>query len=261
MLKRFLIAGIVLIALGMVGFSSQRYFNAEEPKMLVTNENSYDPVVVLELFTSQGCSSCPSADRLLEEVKKQYPKKTFTLSYHVDYWNYIGWKDLFSNSKYAEMQRIYNRKLKYRGNYTPEVVVNGKAHFVGSNRAQMNNAILTYGNERVANKVEVTTNTIKNENAEFNFSIEGSIKGKTLRAVLVLDERTTEVKRGENRNRTIKNSNIVVAEKRISPDQKNGIGSIRLPDTVQANDKLNLILLVENENHDITAAAKTEVIR
>jgi hypothetical protein len=105
-------------------------------------------VVVLELFTSQGCSSCPSADVLLAKVGKDFENdQVFTLSYHVDYWNYIGWKDPFSKKEFTEKQRSYARKFRDNQIYTPAVIVNGQEHFVGSNRSKMYAKIKEYKNK------------------------------------------------------------------------------------------------------------------
>jgi hypothetical protein len=92
-------------------------------------------VAVVELFTSQGCSSCPPADRLLTRLSRdsRYQEKVIPLSFHVDYWNYIGWTDPFSSPRWSERQRAYARKT-FRSNriYTPQVVVNGRTECVGS---------------------------------------------------------------------------------------------------------------------------------
>ena len=85
------------------------------------------------------------------------------------------------------------------------------------------------------------------------------IEDKTIRAVLVLNERTTEVKRGENRHRTLKNTNIVVAEKYLNDVKPKGFGSIEIPNLVGKNEALTLMLLVENEKVDITSAAKVAI--
>ena len=96
----------------------------------------FKPIVVLELFTSQGCSSCPPADALLNEVKYKYSNnQVIALSYHVDYWNYIGWKDPFSKKEFSDKQRAYSSKFYSNSIYTPQIVVNGKEHFVGSKTA------------------------------------------------------------------------------------------------------------------------------
>lgn len=222
---------------------------------------SYEPIVVLELFTSQGCSSCPPADALLDKVKKEYDDTVYALSYHVDYWNYIGWDDPFSSSKFTEKQREYNLKLKSRSNYTPELVVNGKEHFVGSDASKVNRAIQEYKKLKTANKVSLSNVHAEQKNISFDFGILGDVKGKNLRAVLVIDQSTTEVKRGENRNRTLTNSNIVVAEKSLKIDGIDGKSYMAIPEIVKSDEKISLMLLAENSDHDISGAAKTVVRR
>lgn len=261
MLKKFFIWGIVPITLFIEAFSVEANHNNERNGTEYNTKTIYEPIVVLELFTSQGCSSCPAADRLLKEVKQNYPDNVFTLSYHVDYWNYIGWDDPFSQAIYAKKQSNYNKKLKYRGNYTPEVVVNGKEHFTGSNRAKMNAAIKKFKAQRAENKVSLLKFAQKKETVTFEYKVEGNVENKNLRAVLVLDERITNVKRGENRNRTIENSNVVVAEKIVPLLDANGKLQIDVPNTVRKNEKLSLILLVSNQNLDITAAAQTKFVK
>ena len=255
-MKRIFIVAIVVIAFGVAGFTNLIDAKTKVQSPPANIQNSYEPFVVLELFTSQGCSSCPSADRLLDEMKKLHPKNVFTLSYHVDYWNYIGWDDPFSSAEHAVRQRAYNEKFRYRGNYTPEVVVNGKLHFTGSDRAKMNAAIQLYGQEMVSNKVAIIKSELLDGTAIFQYVVEGNLEDKSMRAILVLDERTTEVKSGENRNRSIKNSNIVIAEEMFLLNENTGNGEISIPTAVLATDTLQLMLMVENNVHDITAAAK-----
>ena len=94
-----------------------------------------EPVAVVELFTSQGCSSCPPADALLGELAKR--DDVIALSLHVDYWDYIGWKDSFASKEMTARQRSYARSLRASGVYTPQAVVGGAAHAVGSDRAAL----------------------------------------------------------------------------------------------------------------------------
>ncbi len=218
----------------------------------------YDPIVVLELFTSQGCSSCPPADALLRKVQQQHPEKVFALSYHVDYWNYIGWEDPFSNSRYTQKQSFYNRKLGYRGNYTPEVIVNGQEHFVGSSASKMNAKISHYGSKKAENKINLSNVNRSDGAITFDFNVLGNLENKVLRAVLVLDERTTSVKRGENRNRTLTNSNIVVAENYVDL-KTSGSGKVTVPALVGKSDGMTLMLIAETENMDVTGATKSKV--
>ena len=216
----------------------------------------YAPIVVLELFTSQGCSSCPPADKLLDRVKREFPKDVYALSYHVDYWNYIGWEDPFGKSGYSKKQGEYNRKFRNRSNYTPQLVVNGKEHFVGSNSSKLYASINTYGTIAPANKIQLNNVQHTSSEIKFDYTLSGNLKGRQIRIVLVLDERTTQVKRGENRNRSLKNSNIVVAEKYIMLPQGKGSAYIPIPSIVSAKDKITVMALVETENLDIVGATK-----
>lgn len=226
-----------------------------------SEEAVYEPVVVLELFTSQGCSSCPSADLLLQKVKQKYADDVFALSYHVDYWNYIGWKDPFSKAEYAAKQREYNIKFRNRSNYTPQLVVNGKEHFVGSSSSKMYDRIQTYQGKKSKNAIRLSGVGVDTKKVSFTYDVQGSLQNKMLRTLLVIDERSTPVRRGENKNRTLQNSNIVVAEKSFLLEASSGAMKIAIPDTVSDADQLNLIVLVENTDYDITAAAKQSTLR
>ncbi|MFK5972268.1 MAG: DUF1223 domain-containing protein [Flavobacteriaceae bacterium] len=262
MYKRILICAIVVIGMAAMAFNTHLHKDQESSHTAFLKEaETFAPIVVLELFTSQGCSSCPPADALLNTVKKKYPEDVFVLSYHVDYWNYIGWEDPFSNALFTKKQREYNLKFHSKSNYTPQLVVNGKTHFVGSNAEKIYNAVYMGKKQRSANKVTITNSSGNDDRLLFDYTVLGSIEGKNLRAVLVLDKRTTEVRRGENRNRILVNSNIVVAEKSISLNDERGSDFIFIPEIVGDQEKIRLVLVVEDDDYNITAAAKKVIIR
>lgn len=96
--------------------------------------------VVVELFTSQGCSSCPPADALISELSKK-PGQVIPLAFHVDYWDNAFWRDPFSSHEWTERQMMYARTFKLSSAYTPQMVVSGTKQFVGSNAAAMNAAV------------------------------------------------------------------------------------------------------------------------
>ena len=98
-----------------------------------------EPPVVVELFTSQGCSSCPPADKYLGELAKR--PDVMALAFHIEYWNYIGWADPYSKPWATRRQRDYSAKLKQRFVYTPEMVVQGAAEGVGSERETIDTLI------------------------------------------------------------------------------------------------------------------------
>ena len=118
----YLIRGTLILFLGCVFFSLQ----AKEKSIHLSSQNKQ--FILIELFTSQGCSSCPPAEKWLNQFikDKELWKKYIPVAFHVDYWNYLGWKDPYSQSRFTQRQRRYRRERKIRSVYTPGVVVNGK---------------------------------------------------------------------------------------------------------------------------------------
>ncbi|MFS4457176.1 DUF1223 domain-containing protein [Maribacter sp. 2304DJ31-5] len=256
-MKKIIIPALLGLVLCLMAFKEFQNGKETVPAVDVLGETK-NGTIVLELFTSQGCSSCPPADVLLEELKKKNPENVLALSYHVDYWNYIGWKDPFSNPAYTVKQRNYNLKFRNRSNYTPQLVINGKEHLVGSHRAKVLSKLKQYNLLDNKNRITLTGDKIRGK-VNFNYEISGDIADKELRAVLVLNERTTSVKRGENRNRILRNSNIVVAEKYLKTVTNNGRGSIEIPPIVSDNEKISLMLISQSTDLEVTGAAKVDL--
>ncbi len=223
-------------------------------------EAIYKPVAVLELFTSQGCSSCPSADKLLGEIDKSYKQdEVIALSYHVDYWNYIGWKDPFSHKDYSNKQRQYGSKFSSSSIYTPQVVINGEEHFVGSKRDVMYSKIKTYLEKKSLNEIVISNLSNTNGLVRIDYDVKGDVDAKKIRVVLAIKERVTAVGRGENRNRVLKNYNIVVNEVTANLTASHGKAEISIPEIVENTDKLVLVALVEHSNLGVTAGAKVKL--
>jgi hypothetical protein len=98
-----------------------------------------DPRAVVELFTSQGCSSCPAADKILGELSKD--PSIVALSLPIDYWDYLGWKDTLADNRFTARQKAYSQMRGDRDVYTPQVIVNGSVHVVGNDRAAIEGAM------------------------------------------------------------------------------------------------------------------------
>jgi hypothetical protein len=163
--------------------------------------------VVVELFTSQGCSSCPPADAYLAELARR--DDVLALSLHVDYWNYIGWKDPFSSTWATERQREYARTLAQRYVYTPEMVVDGAAHAVGSNRAEVEGLIAA------ARRHEGPLLALARDGEALRISVGAGAGSGTLLLVRFEREHATKIARGENGGRTLRNVHVVREIRRL----------------------------------------------
>ncbi|HEX2890023.1 DUF1223 domain-containing protein [Vineibacter terrae] len=166
---------------------------------------SASPIVV-ELFTSQGCSSCPPSDQQLGELAKR--SDLLPLSLHVDYWDYIGWKDPFASPVNTERQRGYARALKQRYIYTPEMVVGGLAHDPGYDQAKIGK-MLRMATERsgpraLPTMARATGNGITITIPETRLTVACDVWLVTFDR-----QRRTEVARGENKGVTLVNHNVV----------------------------------------------------
>src|SRR5471030_1876699 len=131
-----------------------------------------DPRAVVELFTSQGCSACPPADRIIGELAKD--PSVIALSMPIDYWDYLGWKDTFADARFSARQKAYSQVRGDRDVYTPQVVVNGSAHLVGSDRAGIESAI---GDTAKADGVMSVPVTMTLNGKQINVSVAASSKG------------------------------------------------------------------------------------
>src|SRR6185436_458541 len=170
-----------------------------------------DGFALIELFTSEGCSSCPAADEVLEEVQKKYiDKNVLVVGYHVDYWDKLGWKDIFSDASFTQRQEYYSNIFRLNNIYTPEAVINGKKEFLGSNKSKLISNIEEQLNERSA--VSIKLNVVQNTEGKIDvqYSAEG-LDSKKEQAILVLIQKmaTNEIKKGENKGRTLHHINIV----------------------------------------------------
>lgn len=193
-------------------------------------ETTQDGFVVLELFTSQGCSSCPPADDNLSKIintAKTNGKNIYALAFHVDYWNRLGWKDPFSSEQYSARQAMYVNKMKLRSAYTPQMVVNGEREFVGSDAGAVEDAIQHFLNTKYKHSIALGSAATTDGIIEsFPYHIEGELSGTQLYAAIVESNKITEVKKGENKGKTLRNDNVVVWLGSIDPKPS---GNVLLP--------------------------------
>jgi hypothetical protein len=176
---------------------------------IIRPADASEPRAVVELFTSQGCSSCPPADNIIGELAKD--PSIIALSMPIDYWDYLGWKDTLADARFSARQKAYSHMLSDRGVYTPQVIVNGSAHVIGSDRAGIEGAI---GDTQKADGVMSVPVTMTLSGKQINVSVAASGKGPTsmhgeVWICSVTREIPISIGRGENRGREITYHNVV----------------------------------------------------
>ncbi|MBT4888404.1 MAG: DUF1223 domain-containing protein [Rhodospirillales bacterium] len=184
-------------------------------------------LTVVELFTSQGCSSCPPADTYLGELAQR--ADVIALSFHVNYWDYIGWKDPYASQQSTDRQKAYARQMSLRYVYTPQMVVQGTYEGTGSDRGKI---------KRFINSAKSIAHVPIDVTVGQDTSLDISIMAKPYLYnssdtfgvwVAVYDkEHATEVKRGENNGRLMKNYNVVRDLQRVG-EWKGGTEDLRIP--------------------------------
>lgn len=169
-----------------------------------------DGPVVIELYTSQGCSSCPPADAMLHELAAR--DDVIALALHVDYWDYLGWKDEFGRPENTERQHAYARSFRATTVYTPQMVFNGQDDVVGSRAMQVMD--LLQAHQRRGNSVEVT---LARRGERVIINADADARGDyVVQLVRYIPEQTVDVRRGENAGKTLSYANIVTSWDYIS---------------------------------------------
>lgn len=205
-----------------------------------------DPVVV-ELYTSQGCSSCPPADDVLAELSTR--SDVIALSLHVDYWDYIGWEDPYAHAAFTTRQRRYARVQGERMVYTPQMVIGGADHVVGSRPMKVSEMIAHFANqpERVDMECSRSGSTVRVE-----AQATGGVRPMVLQKVTFDPERSQRVTRGENAGRTIRNHNVVTGWEIVA--EWNGQGKLTVD--VPAGNSPFALILQEKGQGPVRAAAQ-----
>jgi hypothetical protein len=167
---------------------------------------------VVELFTSEGCSSCPPADALLAKLQEQDNKgQLYILAYHVDYWDHQGWRDRFSDHSYSVRQQKYSEWLHLPNIYTPQLIVNGEREQIGSNANAVSVSLYQALNQPAARQLQLTP-AVAGRDLTVTANLEPA-RGSVLVVALVQRQAESRVKAGENSGRDLAHVQIVRALK------------------------------------------------
>ena len=209
-----------------------------------------DPRAVVELFTSQGCSSCPPADKVIGELAND--PSIIALSLPIDYWDYLGWKDTLADARFSARQKAYSKARGDREVYTPQAIVNGEAHVIGSDRAGIESAI---GATRQSDGVMSVPVTMTQAGKQITVSVAAANKTHAAthgevwlcgisKAVPI------SIARGENRGRELTYYNVVRNLVKVG-DWNGSPGSWTVPlDSLERDGVDGAVVLVQDGNRD-----------
>ncbi|WP_171207210.1 MULTISPECIES: thioredoxin family protein [unclassified Ruegeria] len=220
--------------------------------LLAPTAHAQQNPVVVELFTSQGCSSCPPADRILEELVKR--DDIIGLALHVDYWDYIGWKDEYAHPDHTFRQRAYAREGDRTMIYTPQMVINGQQDVVGAKAAELAEVINSYLTE--APKAYVQAARV-GEDVTVEVTPVELPQGQTyeIRVVQYSPMRHASIKRGELAGRDLSYANVV--EKTQIAGHWDGVAPQKF--SASLSEALPAVVLVQRVGHGpIVAATKVK---
>jgi hypothetical protein len=244
---------LIIIALSITAFAAM--YKTPIKKTTITNPGK--GFAVVELFTSEGCSSCPPADELMARLEKEsVGKELFVLAYHVDYFDRLGWKDTFGSPEYSKRQVQYGTWLKLPQIYTPQVIINGLNEFIGSEESSIRSAISAQLNTKATAEIKLQSHLAENS-FKVHYQVSGAIKGSNLLIAIVQKSAHTNVAKGENEGKTLSHVQIV---RKLQTEKLNEAGSgtvsITLPKGYNDKDWEVIGLLQNQSTGQLTAAAK-----
>jgi hypothetical protein len=247
--KTLIIAGFLAAsAIALTAFAVKRHVNTKKT----------DPdkgFAVVELFTSEGCSSCPPADDVAAKIEKEITDKpVYILAFHVDYWNKGGWTDVFSSPDYSTRQRDYSKTIGAQV-YTPQVIINGTNVFVGSEEDKIRTSIQENLDFGAMSSVTLSNVKIEGGKVTFQYQTKGKTGSSTLFLALIQKAGQNNVGAGENKGRTLSHVQIVRAFT-TAKVKSNGNSAIEIPKGFDAHGGEVIAFIQNNDTRLITGATK-----
>jgi len=227
-------------------------------------ENAFDNskgVAVIELFTSEGCSSCPPAEAVMHKLIQKANTESlpvYILEFHVDYWDYLGWKDTFAMPMYSQRQQGYGYHFNLKSIYTPQAIINGKCEMIGSDDDKINAELTLELQNPSSVNIDCKVHTTGNSKIVADYNITGNIFGCELNLAVVESGLTTYIQNGENAHATLTHDNVVRVFKRVDLKSLTGQITIAVPHINLAHASL-ICFVQNNENRNIIAATRIAI--
>lgn len=254
-MKRISVISVLVLFFAVVSFAMIHSKKNKNAQKQTTDKTGF---AVVELFTSEGCSSCPPADKAVADLLKNYPENVYVLGFHVDYWNNLGWKDAFSSSEYSNRQQWYSNVFRLNSVYTPQAIVNGKTEFTGSDTKKLQTAVEEGLEQEAAPKIEIAANGGGNKIVSVSYLL-NQASSNQLNIALVQRYAESNIQRGENSGRILHHVNVVRDFKTITAREPKGEVTFTMPADTGIKD-LEIIAYVQDAHSwHIVAATKTEI--
>jgi hypothetical protein len=181
-------------------------------------------IAVVELFTSEGCSSCPPADEVLGDLSRRNDRPIYPLGFHVDYWDNLGWPDRAASPDNTARQKAYAHAFGAGGLYTPQMIVDGTEQFTGSDRARADAAVGRALARRASVRLSIHPRRTGSDAVTVDYVAQGAPAESVLNVAVVQREASTAVRAGENAGKTLRHANVVRAF--VSAPLSSAAGSI-----------------------------------
>ena len=219
---------------------------------------------IVELFTSEGCSSCPPAEKIVNTLAMEAEKNktnVFFLNYHVSYWDYIGWKDVYGDKQYAARQDYYSDYLAGGKSYTPQMIVNGSTEFVGSNETKARKSIedaLLAKKENLFQSLRIS----KKDSTSITLDYSLSKLSKNCLIQIALVEKNlppSKVTKGENKGRTLEHYSVVRRLETIDNANFSGVRKILYPTKLNFKNFMVIAFVQNKETRQILSAEQIQL--
>ncbi|MBC9929218.1 DUF1223 domain-containing protein [Chitinophaga qingshengii] len=248
------LACYISLPLALAASVAFKTINTQHTLKAIQQDNPAPGFAVVELFTSEGCSSCPPADEIIAQLQQSAGKQLYIMAFHVDYWDHQGWKDRFSQHTFSERQQQYSRWLRLPNIYTPQLIVNGTTQMIGSDEGAV------FGS--IQNALQTATTTplsLKAEQhaREITVSWSGGAAPKKAQMLMALVQKSagSRVVAGENAGRQLSHVQIV-RQLQQQEMKEQGALSLKLPDDFQKNDWEIIAFVQEKTSGKVIQASK-----
>lgn len=244
----------LLLLTGVILFSG---FDLKMENINKDNKPSDTGFAILELFTSQGCSSCPPADAVLAKYALQNNPNVIPLAFHVDYWNRLGWKDPFSKKEFSERQQLYAQQMNSETTYTPQLVINGTYDVLGSAESAIKEIVKEEIMKKKQNTISIKKAFLKDYQIHIEYALNEPSPNTVINLALVKKKEFTIITRGENKGLQQTSYNIVVDFKTVSSESDTSF--FELKKEILSSEYFIVVYLQNSKTGTITTASKSEI--